>query len=1403
MITKLRLSFMLLSVLALNRSVAQVPTISYPSPQTFVQGTTITPLAPTSTLVASPAYSSNITTFASGFNSPEGMAVDAAGNVYVADEANSLVKKIPAGGGTPVSIGTGFLNPRAVAVDAVGNVYVGDDGNNVLKEIRASDGSTITFPLSLSSVTGVAVDLSENIYLAEGYLDVSEIPSGTTALEGIGIGSYGTGVNGIVGVSVDAIGNIYVAFSGNSVREIPVGGGTVIIYNSGLISPKGIAVDCSGNVFVTDIGDGTVKEIPFGSSDAITIGSGFGSPSGVAVDGAGNVYVADASNNVIKQIKPVGGYYIKPFLPGGLKFNTTTGVISGTPVLPGQAVNYNITAYNSSGSKTTSLSIAVKSAPSPTIHYTSPHIYNQGSTISPLAPSSTLVSAPTYSSTPVNKAWNLINPFGLAIDITGNVYVSESNGDVKKIPVAGGAPIVIGSGFIEPEGIAVDKQDNVYVADYGNNVVQEIQATSGTKVTLTTSVAKPEWLAIDVSGNLYILNTDSVYRMPVGSHTPIAIGGGYSQPSGLAVDARGNVYVTDTGYGVFEIPSGGGQQIPIAVVVTPSSVAVDAAGNLYVGRGNGTLDEILAVSKNVVSINPMIGAISGVAVDVAGDLYISGSNGLITESKPTGGFFINTALPAGLTFDSETGTIAGTPTVSSPSRNYTIAGYNNVGASATANLNLEVTTNDNLSNLTLSNGTLSPVFSSATTNYSTNVGYGLTTMTVTPTASDPAATITVNGATVPSGTASSHIPLVVGANVVPIVVTSKDGLASKTYSLTINEAQSSNSNLAGLALSNGTLSPAFATITTSYTASEPNITSFITVTPTLADPNATVQVNGTAVLSGKASHAIALSVGPNTITIVVTAQNGTTTKTYTITVTRIGASNANLTAIGPSITPLNPSFTSSMTNYTINAPNTAATITVKPVTGDPNATIKVNGTSVTSGTVSQPIALAEGTTTPINLVVTAQDGATTKTYTITVTRAPSIDPTLSNISLNNGTLVPAFAPGKTSYTAGVLNTVSNLKLTPTSTDGNATIKVNGTIVASGTASGAIALNVGTNIITTVVTAQNGTTTKTYTITVTRALSSDASLSNILLSAGTLSPVFAKTSTSYTVSVPNTTTSITLTPTTTNGNATMKVNGTAVSSGTPSGQITLNVGQNTISILVSAQDGATTKTYTISVTRVPSINASLASMSPSVTPLSPIFAPATTSYTLAVKNSITSMTVKPVTSDANATIKVNGATVVSGTTSQAIALAVGSNNISVVVTAQDGTTTRTYTITVTRAAGPVANFDDAISVTKPTETATLAEDGILVHQGISPNGDGINDFLQIENINQYPDNKLTIMNRNGQMIYEAKNYGNSTKVFDGHSNKNGQMQLPGTYFYQLDYTVKGVVKHKTGFIVLKY
>jgi VCBS repeat-containing protein len=128
--------------------------------------------------------------------------------------------------------------------------------------------------------------------------------------------------------------------------------------------------------------------------------------------------------------------------------------------------------------------------------------------------------------------------------------------------------------------------------------------------------------------------------------------------------------------------------------------------------------------------------------------------------------------------------------------------------------------------------------------------------------------------------------------------------------------------------------------------------------------------------------------------------------------------------------------------------------------------------------------------------------------------------------------------------------------------------------------------VGANTITVAVTAQDTTTVKTYTIVVTRAaaLSSDATLSNLVISSGTLTPSFTASNISYTASINNSVSTVTVTPTVNQANATVKVNGTAVNSGTASGNINMAVGANTITVAVTAQDTTTVKTYTIVVTR---------------------------------------------------------------------------------------------------------------------------------------------------------------------------------------------------------------------------
>ena len=527
------------------------------------------------------------------------------------------------------------------------------------------------------------------------------------------------------------------------------------------------------------------------------------------------------------------------------------------------------------------------------------------------------------------------------------------------------------------------------------------------------------------------------------------------------------------------------------------------------------------------------------------------------------------------------------------------------------------------------------------------------------------------------------------------------------------------------------LSPAFSAGTTSYTTSASSSTTSITVQPAATDQaNATIQIriNGGsyAAIASWGSSTFTLNVGTNTIDTLVTAQDGTTTKLYSIVATRAAAAStdATLSALTLSSGTLSPTFSSGTISY--NSSTSLSSITITPTVNQINATVQVkvnSGTfsTVVSGSPSPSLALNIGAYNYIYVQVTAQDGSTTITYTITATRF-STDSTLQSLTLPwPAALSPAFASGTTSYSSSVSSSTSTITVTPAATDqSNATIQVRinagaYSTVASWVASGSLTLNTGLNTISIKVTAQDGTTVSTYSIAITRAApaSTDASLSALSLSTGSLSPSFATGTYSYSASTAAT--SITVTPTVNQLNATVQVqvnSGGFVSatSGAASSSLSLSVGSNTIDIKVTAQDGTTILTYSITATRLSS-DASLQALntwsSGTLTSLAPIFASGTISYTESANVTTTSITVQPATTQANATISIR----INGGTYSTLAswgtfvpnINYGTNTINVLVTAQDGTSNRLYTLVVTR----IALAATAVTATSGDASATIS------------------------------------------------------------------------------------------------
>ncbi len=606
-----------------------------------------------------------------------------------------------------------------------------------------------------------------------------------------------------------------------------------------------------------------------------------------------------------------------------------------------------------------------------------------------------------------------------------------------------------------------------------------------------------------------------------------------------------------------------------------------------------------------------------------------------------------------------------------------------------------------LASLTVTPGTLQPAFNGGTTQYRVQVTTDITSVRVTAQPAVAGDTVTINGQT----TTSRDIPLGEPGSTTPVnIVVSETDTNSRTYTVLVNRAGlAGNNSLASLTVSPGTLAPDFSANIQNYAVDVANNVGSITVTPTLSDPVATMTVNGQSAISGQASIISLNNAGQNTVVpIVVTAQNGSP-KTYLVTVDRGVSGNNFLQSLSVSPGSLTPAFNSGTVGYTVNVASNVTSVTITPRVQDPAATMTVNGQATNSGQARPITLLGAGSSTPITIVVTAQNG-TQQTYAVGIIRAAlGGNNNLSGLTVSPGTLAPAFSSGREDYTVNVANSVTSITVTPREQDTAATTTVNGQATNSGQARTVQLNGAGTNtLINIVVTAPNGTQ-KTYSANVVRAaFGGNNNLSALSVTPGDLNPEFDVDTLVYSVNVGNNIESVSVRPTRQNSTATITVNGQATTSGQPR-TVNLNpAGQTTIiPIVVTAQNGIP-KTYTMSVNRAAlGGNNNLSTLTVSPGSLSPSFTAARTSYAVNAGSGVDSINVTASKADSNAGMTINGQGTNSGQT-RSISLnpAGESTEIDITVTAQNNEQ-KIYTVTVNRQALGGNNNLSALTVSPGT------------------------------------------------------------------------------------------------------
>ena len=660
--------------------------------------------------------SANGTGSAASFYRPTGVAVDGIGNIYVTDQFNHLIRKISTAGVVSTLAGKGsagytdgtgtaakFRYPTGVALDGNGNIYVADEDNHSIRMISsyridpALPGGLIFDPRT-GTISGTpTAAMAAKVYTIYAQnsagtttttltLTIAGPPTLTTSAAS-NVTSGGATLNGTVNANGGTTSALTIKYStsqadvdaGNgtsaTVSPVSVSGNTVTAVSAAItgltasttyyfrVSATNVAgttngstlsfktsapppnISYSGSPITLSVGSAMTTMSPVniggtpepmqvstlagqstpGFADGTGSAAKFSYSGGLVVDASGNVFVADNANHRIRKITPEG---VVTTIAG----SATRGTLDGT----GNAASFN-------------------------------------------------------------------QPVDLVLDASNNIYVSDLyTGLLRKITPLADVTTIAGAGtlgfqdgtgasarFYYPKGLVINSSGNILMADYGNHRIRSITplgvvttfAGNGTAKSIdgtgtSANLNHPQGLAIDASGNLYVselwghlirkIEPSGVVTTIAGNGTKTSsdgtgTGASFNGPGGIAIDAAGNLFVAER-FGNF------------IRKITPSGIVTTLAGN-------GTSSFVDGVGKAAGFTEA-----SGLAIDAQGNLYLTDKTRVRKITK----YSISPALPAGLSFNTATGEISGTPTAISPATTYTVKASNTGGASPDATFTLSV-----------------------------------------------------------------------------------------------------------------------------------------------------------------------------------------------------------------------------------------------------------------------------------------------------------------------------------------------------------------------------------------------------------------------------------------------------------------------------------------------------------------------------------------------------------------------------------------------------------------------------------------------------------------------------------------------------------------------------------------